>query len=113
MRVPICSLNLSRPGTRYYRDNLVRVQQARTYILSRIVPLAKLDQRHHSSLRILIVSFITQLDTNLLLVRLKMEGWPDALNSRDWNMLSTRGNTSDFLESLAEESYFYLNRSQY
>jgi hypothetical protein len=45
---------------------LVRVEQARTYVLSRIVPLAELDQRHYSSLRILIVSFITLLDTSLL-----------------------------------------------
>jgi hypothetical protein len=66
MRVPIRGLNFSRPGTRHHRDNLVRVEQARTYVLSRIVPLAELDQRHYSSLRILIVSFITLLDTSLL-----------------------------------------------
>ena len=52
MRMPICSLNFSRPGTRHHRDNLVSVDQERTHILSRIVPLAKLDQRHRPSLQI-------------------------------------------------------------
>jgi hypothetical protein len=81
MRVPIRGLNFSRPGTRHHRDNLVRVEQARTYVLSRIVPLAELDQRHYSSLRILIVSFITLLDTSLLSASFKAAMNKTALNS--------------------------------
>src|SRR5580698_7551941 len=73
MRVPVRSLNFSRPGARHHRDNLVRVEQERTHILARVVPFAKLDQCHRSSLRRQRTSSTTRWGTNPVLASFKTE----------------------------------------